>query len=158
MNNEEDINQLQPSLLKRFWWVFLIPVILFAVVGYVAYAGKQHDKKLQVQNQAAKGLEADSKPADTANPQPSDIVIVANPVDLTQFAAISKFRSCSGHVFGETTAFEGREAASSLKHYFVFDPKYENTTGTVPVYIGRGMVRPLEPPAIRLNMPVPSDS
>jgi len=49
----------------------------------------------------------------------SEKFITANPVDLTQILAISRFRSCAGHWYGATNLFGEPEASSSLKHYFV---------------------------------------
>ena len=69
-----------------------------------------------------------------ANPQPGDIVIVANPTDLSKIAGISKFRSCFGHVYGFSSAFEGKEAQGSLKHYFVPKEIYLGTNNAVPVF------------------------
>ena len=69
-----------------------------------------------------------------ADPSPNDIVITANPIDFSTIKGISKFRSCDGHEFGYTSAFEGKEAKCSLKHYFVFYNKYFGTFKTVPIY------------------------
>lgn len=116
-------NSYQPkkSFLKWFGrWIAIIGIVtvLFVVPGC------QHNQSSSVDNDTQQ----------TANPQETDKIIVANPVDLDKIVAITKFRSCFGHEFGKTTAFEGNEAISSLKHYFVPDEKYLDTNNAVPVY------------------------
>lgn len=69
-----------------------------------------------------------------AHPQRTDVVITANPVDLNTIQGVTKFRSCFGHEFGFTSAFEGKEAKSSLKHYFVWKSEYQDQDHTIPIY------------------------
>jgi len=53
-----------------------------------------------------------------ADPKETDIVVTANPVELTYIARISKFRSGAGHWFAGTNFYGEPEPSSSMKHYF----------------------------------------
>ena len=45
--------------------------------------------------------------------------ISANPVDFSQVIAISRFRACAGHWYGQTDIYGIAESSSNMKHYFV---------------------------------------
>ena len=105
-----------------------IIITLFLIISAIGITGCA----LTETNQ--KNDEITSYSSNISSPKSTDIFIVANPVNLSTLMGITKFRSCFGHEFGYTSAFEGKEAKSSLKHYFVPDFKYENTNNAVPVY------------------------
>ncbi|MDD5040107.1 MAG: hypothetical protein PHY34_03070 [Patescibacteria group bacterium] len=108
--------QPKKSFFKRFWWV-LVLIVLIAVlaVGFV--------------------LKDKFKP-DTVNlaEMADDKFITANPVDLTQILAISRFRSCAGHWYGATSLQGEPEASSSLKHYFVPQEEFSPSDNQVNVF------------------------
>jgi hypothetical protein len=45
--------------------------------------------------------------------------ISLNPVDFSQILAISRFRACAGHWYGQTDIYGTAEPSSNMKHYFV---------------------------------------
>lgn len=61
-------------------------------------------------------------------------ILAALPVDLSQIAEISKFRSCSGHDFSGYDAQDQPEADRSMKHYFRPIASLIGTTGQIKVY------------------------
>lgn len=61
-------------------------------------------------------------------------IITANPVDLSQLSAISKFRSCEGHDFSGYNSEGKREKNRSMKHYFNPIPEFENTNNKLTVF------------------------
>ncbi len=73
--------------------------------------------------------------------QPTDKEIgwqfmTANPVDLSQIAAFSQYRSCAGHDYRHPTVMTGEfeKTPRSMKHYVKVKPEYRGTTDQVPVF------------------------
>ena len=66
-------------------------------------------------------ISGNSKPEITETDKPEELrddkFIVANPFDLSQISAISKFRSCVGHDYSGFNADGERETQRSMKHY-----------------------------------------
>ena len=57
--------------------------------------------------------------------------ITANFVNLDQIAAITKFRSCQGHI---VVPQDGSETRSNMKHYFYLKKEFTKEQGQVPLY------------------------
>ncbi len=60
--------------------------------------------------------------------------IVANPFDLSQVSAISKFRSCVGHDYSGYNAYKERETQRSMKHYINGISSVVGSSDKVKVY------------------------
>ena len=100
--------QVKKSLLKRFWWVGVLVVLI--VVGAFLVLKAQKDK-----SQAGKDVDVNQTSSqakvDLNNPPK---FIQHDFVDLSKIYEISKFRSNEGHDFSYGTD----ETCRSLKHYF----------------------------------------
>jgi len=60
--------------------------------------------------------------------------IVANPVDLSQIASISQFRSCAGHDYSGKNAEGEKERLRSMKHYLAVINQFDQSSGKVKVF------------------------
>ena len=69
-----------------------------------------------------------------ANPQTSDKIITASPVDPTQIERIYKFRSCHGHDYYGVDYDGNAEPNSSMKNYFKPLESLENTNNKVKIF------------------------
>ncbi len=61
-------------------------------------------------------------------------LIVANPIDLSQIARISKFRSCAGHDYSGLNINLEKEPISSMKHYVEFSKQFLGSKNTVKIF------------------------
>lgn len=61
----------------------------------------------------------------------TDKFIVVNPIDLSQIASISQFRSCIGHDYSGKNTEGVKETNRSMKHYLAPIPELEQSTGKV---------------------------
>lgn len=57
--------------------------------------------------------------------------VTANFVELDKIAAITKFRSCQGHI---VVPQDGTETRSNMKHYFYLKKEFTGAQGLVPLY------------------------
>ena len=64
----------------------------------------------------------------------TDKFIVANPVDLSQIALISQFRSCMGHDYSGKNVDGEKESNRSMKHYLAPVAELEQSTGKVKAF------------------------
>lgn len=66
----------------------------------------------------------------------SEQFITANPVDVSQIAALSQYRSCAGHDYRHPTVQTGEFEATprSMKHYVKVQPAYRGTMNAVGVF------------------------
>lgn len=66
----------------------------------------------------------------------SDRFITANPLDLSQVAAFSQYRSCAGHDHRHPTVQTGirEKTPRSMKHYISIKPEFRGTTDKVAVF------------------------
>lgn len=61
--------------------------------------------------------------------------IVSNPLDLSQIAAFSQYRSCAGHDFRDPTIAGKRESTPrSMKHYIKVRPEFRGTIDKVSAF------------------------
>ncbi len=62
--------------------------------------------------------------------------ITANPLDVSQIAAFSQYRSCAGHDFRHPTAATGEREPTprSMKHYVKAKPEYRGTVDAVAAF------------------------
>lgn len=62
--------------------------------------------------------------------------ITANPLDLSQVAAFSQYRSCAGHDHRHPTVQTGalEKTPRSMKHYIAVRPEFRGTTDKVAVF------------------------
>ena len=82
-------------------------------------------------------LKADSNSVagnQTANPLPTDKIIIANFLNLSQIAAITPFRSCAGHDFFSVDYNGSSEPLSSMKMYAWANASFDNTNDKVQVF------------------------
>ncbi|MEV6602000.1 hypothetical protein AB0M36_34880 [Actinoplanes sp. NPDC051346] len=68
-----------------------------------------------------------------ASPDPRGQVIEGAFVDIRQYAAVSKFRSCEGHDFSGRNIQGKPESARSMKHYLQARPTLVGSTGKLAV-------------------------
>ncbi|MBI2549579.1 hypothetical protein HYV83_00170, partial [Candidatus Woesearchaeota archaeon] len=61
-------------------------------------------------------------------------LIIANPLDLSQIARISKFRSCYGHDYSGLNIEGENETLRSMKHYIEFSSKFLGSKNAVKVF------------------------
>ncbi len=61
-------------------------------------------------------------------------IITANPLDLSQIARISKFRSCYGHDYSGLNIEGEKETLRSMKHYIEFFQQFLGSENTVRVF------------------------
>ncbi len=64
----------------------------------------------------------------------NDKFITANPLDLTQIKAISKFRSCEGHDYSGKNVDGETETNRSMKHYVTAVDTLDKTTNKVKAF------------------------
>ncbi len=99
--------------------LFCIVVVLF-LYGCAQQETASTEAENITENEQPKELQQET-PAQEATQQPesksSDKFIVANPIDLSQIARISKFRSCIGHDYSGLNADGEKETLRSMKHY-----------------------------------------
>jgi hypothetical protein len=76
---------------------------------------------------------ASSAPA-VASPDPGVKLIEHAFVDLGQYAAVSKFRSCEGHDFSGPNVQGDAESGRSMKHYLQARPDLVGSTGKLTVW------------------------
>ena len=62
--------------------------------------------------------------------------ITANPLDLSQIAAFSQYRSCAGHDYRHPTVATGEfeDTPRSMKHYVKVKPEFRSTKDKVSVF------------------------
>lgn len=102
--------QSQKSLIKRFWWVWLVLIfVIVGGIGFAIYVSDKNDSEL---------IERKNKRNSFEWPGPNVKSIVAMFVDLNQIKAISKFRSCAGHDRAGYNFNQVLETDRSMKHYF----------------------------------------
>ena len=102
--------------MKKIWWIiiiFIVLVVLFLVGGEVY--------KRQTNSQTTtNSTEIDEAPT-----------VTASFVDPTKIAAITKFRSCQGHI---VVPQDGSEVRSNMKHYLYLKKEYTSARRLVELY------------------------
>jgi len=69
------------------------------------------------------------------NEELPELFTTANPLNLDQIRAISKYRSCEGHDYrGPNLAGETEKTPRSMKHYLMVKPEFRGTEGQVEVF------------------------
>ncbi len=102
----------------KFIYIFLFCLIL--VIGCTTQKDRMDFAKEE--NLLPNNI-SENKPKITETDKPEDIstdndkFILANPFDLAQISAISKFRSCVGHDYSGFNADGEKETQRSMKHY-----------------------------------------
>ncbi|MEK7202557.1 MAG: hypothetical protein AAB669_03470 [Patescibacteria group bacterium] len=102
--------------MKKIWWIviaFVVLVVLFLIGGEVY--------KRQTNPQTAT--------SSTENGEAP--TITANFVDLDKIAAITKFRSCQGHI---VVPQDGSETRSNMKHYLYLKKESTSARRLVKLY------------------------
>ncbi|MCR4277572.1 MAG: hypothetical protein NUV80_05470 [Candidatus Berkelbacteria bacterium] len=101
--------------MKKIWWVVIavVVVILFLIGGEV-YKRQTNSKT------NSSSTEKDEAPT-----------VTTNFVDVDKIAAITKFRSCQGHI---VVPQDGSETRSNMKHYFYLKKEFTSAQGMVPLY------------------------
>ena len=94
----------------------------------VSITNKTIQTKLNQTNQTLSNQTNQTKPII------SDKFIVANPIDLSQASAISKFRSCYGHDYSGGNAEGQKETQRSMKHYIDAISSLTGSTGQVKAF------------------------
>lgn len=79
-------------------------------------------------------LDAYNVGSQTANPLPTDKIIVANFVNLSQIQAIYPFRSCHGHDYYSVDYNGSSEPLSSMKWYVQPVGSLQNTSNQVEIF------------------------
>lgn len=102
--------------MKKIWWAVIALVVLVALFliggeGYKRHANPQT---------ATNGTKKSQAPT-----------VTANFVDLDKIAAITKFRSCQGHI---VVPQDGTETRSNMKHYFYIKKEFTSAQGMVSLY------------------------
>ena len=96
--------------LKKLKWLLVLPLIVFAFFLFmgVRYSGTPTEKEL------------------------NEKFIVANPLDLSQIAGFSKYRSCVGHDYRGPTVNGPKESTPrSMKHYIKVRSELGGKNGVV---------------------------
>lgn len=100
-----------PKMPKWIKWLLALPliVIIFFIVMGVKYSGLPTEREI------------------------SEKFIVANPLDLTQIRALSKYRSCAGHDYRGPLVSTGQkeETPRSMKHYIKVKENLAGKNGVV---------------------------
>ncbi|PIS43013.1 MAG: hypothetical protein COT24_00540 [Candidatus Kerfeldbacteria bacterium CG08_land_8_20_14_0_20_40_16] len=100
----------QKSFIRKFWWLFLVLVLVIIFLGYNGWQSWQFAKS------------KDAK------------FITASPIDLSQYRVISKLRSCAGHDYSGINIDGETETNRSMKHYAVPLQKFEGTKDQVKLF------------------------
>lgn len=95
-------------------------MIAFVVIVVIFLIGGEVYKRQTNSQTTTNGTSKDNAPT-----------VTANFVDLDKIAAITKFRSCQGHV---VIPQDGTETRSNMKHYFYIKKEFTDTQGVVPLY------------------------
>lgn len=91
-------------------WLLIIPVAVIAIFAFMAirYSGLPSKEEL------------------------NEKFIVANPLDLTQIRALSKYRSCAGHDYrGPTVVSDKEPTPRSMKHYIKVKEELKGKNGII---------------------------
>lgn len=102
--------------------IFLVVGIVVGVVILFLIGGEV------VKRQTGSRGQTQSTDSTTTEQMPT---ITANFVNLDQIAAITKFRSCQGHI---VVPQDGSETRSNMKHYFYLKKEFTKEQGQVPLY------------------------
>ncbi len=102
--------------------IFLIIGIVVGIVVLFLIGGEVVKRQTGLHEQAG------STDSNTTEQAPT---ITANFVDLDKIAAITKFRSCQGHI---VVPQDGTETHSNMKHYFYLKKEFTKEQGQVPLY------------------------
>lgn len=101
-------------------------VFIFAIIA----VGKTAQK---IQEETSRGGQPSGFPRETSqSKQSEDKFIVANPLDLSEIASLSKFRSCIGHDYSGKNTKGEVESNRSMKHYVTVKQNVEKAKALAP--------------------------
>lgn len=109
---------LQNRSKKTFWYIICF-VVFTSVTGILLF--------FTFIRHSGTNKSSDAKPY-------VDKFITALPVDLTQVASISKFRSCSGHDYTSANVEGQQEINRSMKHYINPLDSLVGTTNSIKIF------------------------
>lgn len=98
--------------------IIVLGIIVFVIILFLI-GGEVYKRQTNSQTDA-NSIEKDKAPT-----------VMVNFVDLDKVAAITKFRSCQGHI---VVPQNGTEARSNMKHYFYIKKEFTSAQGMVPLY------------------------
>lgn len=99
--------------MKKIWWVVIIAVVIVAML----LVGGEFVRRRPTSSGSTSGEAAP--------------IITANFVDPAKIAAITKFRSCQGHI---VVPQDGSETRSNMKHYLYLKKEYTDTRREVELF------------------------
>src|SRR3989344_8720355 len=102
--------------MKKIWWV----VIAVVVTAVVLLVGGEIVKRQGGSHSQTSSKEVEATPT-----------ITASFVDPTKIAAITKFRSCQGHI---VVPQDGSEVRSNMKHYLYLKKEFTSARRLVELY------------------------
>lgn len=125
------------SSIRTSGFAVIEAIIILIVVAGIGFAGftvvqRNHKKAQPVSSQTVKT--ATTTVAATAPaPKPAEL-ITAMPLDLSQVASISAFRSCAGHDYSGNNVSGQAETMRSMKHYIMPLDSLVGSVNIIKVY------------------------
>lgn len=98
--------------------IIVLGITVFVIILFLI-GGEVYKRQTNSQTDA-NSIEKDKAPT-----------VMVNFVDLDKVAAITKFRSCQGHI---VVPQDGIETRSNMKHYFYIKKEFTSAQGMVPLY------------------------
>lgn len=129
-SNSQDFDTTKKSFIKRFWWIFVLTLVLVLAIAVLAKPlSKMLGPKKEAKEKPAAEEQAEIMDVKIIDPENPPKFIQADFVELDKVYNISKFRSGMGHDY----SYLSGETCRSMKHYF------SSMDATQPVYKYEGL-------------------